>query len=62
MVSGHLQKEADFFMNFVEGGRTMKEFCNQVRIQLSNLLLSSFGVIPNADKIVYWHDSLFVVI
>ncbi|ESO86824.1 hypothetical protein LOTGIDRAFT_220355 [Lottia gigantea] len=29
IVSGHLQKEEDFFMNFVEGGRTVKEFCNQ---------------------------------
>ncbi|XP_013401338.1 ubiquitin thioesterase OTUB1 [Lingula anatina] len=29
LVSGHLQKEADFFSNFVEGDRTIKEFCNQ---------------------------------
>ncbi|XP_060558518.1 ubiquitin thioesterase OTUB1-like [Ruditapes philippinarum] len=29
LVSGYLQKEADFFGSFVEGGRTMKEFCNQ---------------------------------
>ncbi len=31
LVSGHLQKEHEFFVNFVEGGRTVKEFCNQVR-------------------------------
>ena len=30
LVSGHLQKEHEFFVNFVEGGRTVKEFCNQV--------------------------------
>ncbi|KAK6180862.1 hypothetical protein SNE40_008838 [Patella caerulea] len=29
IVSGHLQKEEDFFIHFVEGGRTVKEFCNQ---------------------------------
>jgi len=29
LVSGHLQKEADFFMNFVDGGRSVKEFCSQ---------------------------------
>ncbi len=34
LVSGHLQKEHDFFVNFVEGGRTVKEFCNQVDILL----------------------------
>lgn len=30
VVSGHLQKEADFFSNFIEGERGIKEFCNQV--------------------------------
>ncbi|KAK7506803.1 hypothetical protein BaRGS_00001654 [Batillaria attramentaria] len=29
MVSGHLQKESEFYTNFIEGGRTVKEFCNQ---------------------------------
>ncbi|XP_067680303.1 ubiquitin thioesterase OTUB1-like [Haliotis asinina] len=29
LVSGHLQKESDFFINFIEGGRTVKEFCGQ---------------------------------
>ncbi|KAL3874936.1 hypothetical protein ACJMK2_037888 [Sinanodonta woodiana] len=29
LVSGYLQKEADFFANFIEGERTVKEFCNQ---------------------------------
>lgn len=29
MVSGHLQKESDFYTSFIEGGRTVKEFCNQ---------------------------------
>lgn len=29
LVSGFLQKEADFYSSFLEGDRTMKEFCNQ---------------------------------
>lgn len=29
LVSGYLQKESDFFSNFIEGERTIKEFCNQ---------------------------------
>ncbi|ELT99204.1 hypothetical protein CAPTEDRAFT_154088, partial [Capitella teleta] len=29
LVSGHLQKNDDFFMNFIEGGRSVKEFCAQ---------------------------------
>jgi ubiquitin thioesterase protein OTUB1 len=29
LVSGHLQKEAEFYASFVEGGRTVKEFCQQ---------------------------------
>lgn len=28
VTSGHLQKNADFFSNFIEGGRTIKEFCS----------------------------------
>lgn len=30
VVSGHLQKENEFFASFIEGGRSVKEFCNQV--------------------------------
>ncbi|CAG2109453.1 unnamed protein product [Medioppia subpectinata] len=29
ITSGHLQKESDFFMNFIEGHRTVSEFCKQ---------------------------------
>lgn len=29
LVSGHMQKEAEFYENFVDGGRTIKEFCQQ---------------------------------
>ena len=32
-MSGHLQKEADFYSNFIEGGRTAKEFCGQVGLE-----------------------------
>ncbi|XP_060063691.1 ubiquitin thioesterase OTUB1-like [Ylistrum balloti] len=29
LVSGYLQKEAEFFQNFIEGERSVREFCNQ---------------------------------
>ncbi|KAK3093572.1 hypothetical protein FSP39_017552 [Pinctada imbricata] len=29
IVSGFLQKEAEFYTNFIEGDRSIKEFCNQ---------------------------------
>jgi len=38
LVSGRLQKEEQFYASFVEGGRTVKEFCQQVMIE-SVLLL-----------------------
>eukprot|EP00057_Strongylocentrotus_purpuratus_P028333 XP_011682807.1 PREDICTED: ubiquitin thioesterase OTUB1-like [Strongylocentrotus purpuratus] len=30
LTSGELQKRADFYQDFIEGGRTVKEFCSQV--------------------------------
>ena len=30
LVSGHLQKEQEFFQHFIEGHQTVKEFCNHV--------------------------------
>lgn len=30
LTSAQLQKKSEFFENFIEGGRTVKEFCNQV--------------------------------
>ena len=29
ITSGQLQKDADFYVNFVDGGRSVKDFCNQ---------------------------------
>ncbi|XP_023245493.1 ubiquitin thioesterase otubain-like isoform X2 [Copidosoma floridanum] len=29
ITSGQLQKEKDFYQNFIEGGRTVEEFCHQ---------------------------------
>lgn len=29
ITSGQLQKDADFYVNFVDGGRGVKDFCNQ---------------------------------
>lgn len=30
IVSGYLQRNEDFYQSFLDGGRTMKDFCNQV--------------------------------
>lgn len=32
LTSLELQKEAEFYQNFVEGNRTVKEFCSQVSL------------------------------
>lgn len=37
LTSGYLQRESKFFEHFIEGGRTVKEFCQQVRPLLSRL-------------------------
>ncbi|MBN3304721.1 OTUB1 thioesterase, partial [Amia calva] len=31
LTSGYLQREGGFFQHFIEGGRSVKEFCQQVR-------------------------------
>lgn len=31
ITSGQLQREADFYQHFIEGGRPVNEFCYQVR-------------------------------
>lgn len=31
VASGQLQKEADFYQNFIEGGRSVADFCSQVK-------------------------------
>ena len=30
LTSGQLQKDAEFYENFIEGGKTVKEFCRRV--------------------------------
>lgn len=30
ITSGQLQRQAEFYQNFIEGIRTVKEFCHQV--------------------------------
>lgn len=30
LTSGYLQREQSFFQHFIEGGRSVKEFCQQV--------------------------------
>jgi len=34
ITSSQLQKEQDFFINFIDGYSTVKEFCSQVRLEL----------------------------
>lgn len=34
LTSGYLQREHIFFQHFIEGGRSVKEFCQQVGIQI----------------------------
>ncbi|GCB85273.1 hypothetical protein scyTo_0025959 [Scyliorhinus torazame] len=34
LTSGYLQRESAFFEHFIEGGRTVKEFCQQVSVGL----------------------------
>lgn len=31
LTSGHLQREKVFYQHFIEGGRSVKEFCQQVK-------------------------------
>ena len=31
ITSGQLQRDADFYQHFIEGERTISEFCHQVR-------------------------------
>lgn len=31
LTSGHLQRESVFYQHFIEGGRSVKEFCQQVK-------------------------------
>lgn len=33
ITSGQLQREAEFYQHFIEGDRTVKEFCHQVCIE-----------------------------
>jgi len=34
ITSGQLQRDADFYQHFIEGERTISEFCHQVRMML----------------------------
>lgn len=45
LTSAQLQRKSDFFENFIEGGRTTKEFCSQVcmhLVLLSNVCKQAF--------------------
>lgn len=43
LTSGYLQRESKFFEHFIEGGRTVKEFCQQVLPPLSLWLWGGGG-------------------
>lgn len=38
LTSGFLQREHGFFQHFIEGGRSVKEFCQQVRFYCLTLI------------------------
>ncbi len=38
VTSGYLQREEDFFQHFIEGGRTVREFCQQVTLNNASFL------------------------
>lgn len=44
LTSGYLQRESKFFEHFIEGGRTVKEFCQQVPPSSTSLALGAAGV------------------
>jgi len=44
LTSAQLQKKADFFENFIEGGRTVQEFRSQVKF------ISNFNDLSRARK------------
>lgn len=47
LTSGYLQREHGFFQHFIEGGRSVKEFCQQVGARVSQLFLQpSFLLLP----------------
>ena len=61
LVSGQLQKESDFYACFVEGDRTVKEFCQQVCVIVLNCwndYLASYWSLKKCQKATYWlrHD------
>lgn len=37
ITSGQLQRDADFYQHFIEGERTIMEFCHQVYILISRI-------------------------
>lgn len=39
LTSGYLQREYGFFQHFIEGGRSVKEFCQQVGFFFFNFTL-----------------------
>lgn len=41
ITSGQLRSEADFYQHFIEGERTVSEFCRQVRI-IHNISFNHF--------------------
>lgn len=45
LTSGYLQRESKFFEHFIEGGRTVKEFCQQVPPPSTSLALGAGGVV-----------------
>lgn len=76
LTSGYLQSNAEFYAAFIEGARTMKEYCSQVSCQqllvslvASNILFIVAFVEISFDKHlhitslltpIYWHPALLL--
>jgi ubiquitin thioesterase protein OTUB1 len=43
LTSGKLQEKTEFFMNFIDGGLSVKEFCNQVNYFLFKMAIFLFN-------------------
>ena len=59
-MSGQLQKEADFYASFVDGGRTVKEFCQQVvvRTVLCGVVAGrGAGKVSQLPLLNFWSES-----
>lgn len=61
IVSGYLQKNEDFYQSFLDGGRTMKDFCNQVK-KIFCLILICLIILYISRKLNRWVERVITFI